>query len=142
MSHSWGAEEIARERRRQMALQAPGEAWTAEHDDEHTGGTMAAAAACYAAPYAIACIRLPDGLRECDGWPWDAEWDKRMRRPLPRGGDDPVFITIRIRELAKAGALIAAEIDRLYRLHGCGDLMRVPLDVVERVGRIGDWGER
>jgi hypothetical protein len=36
------------------------------------------------------------------GWPWDAEWF----RPVPKD---------RIRELVKAGALIAAEIDRLNR---------------------------
>jgi hypothetical protein len=36
-------------------------------------------------------------------WPWDREWWK----PTPNN---------RIRELAKAGALIAAEIDRLQRL--------------------------
>jgi hypothetical protein len=37
-----------------------------------------------------------------DPWPWEPEWDKR-------GSGD------RMRDLVKAGALIAAEIDRLQR---------------------------
>jgi len=87
---------IAAERHRQVAE----EGWTPKHGDLHRGGEMAMAAASYA---------LPDQHRGCCDpdaplhWPWDAEWWK----PSP---DD------RIRELVKAGALIAAEIDRLQRL--------------------------
>ncbi len=60
--------------------------WSAEHDAEHRDGSLAKAAACYAT----------GGV--WGGWPWDMEWWKP--------GD-------RIRDLEKAGALIAAEIDRL-----------------------------
>ncbi len=84
-----GIELIAAERQRQVTA----EGWTAEHDDQHNGGEMAFAAMCYADP---------DGLSEPDiYWPWEAEWWK------PSGD--------RVRNLVKAGALIAAEIDRLER---------------------------
>ena len=107
---------IAAERARQIAQ----EGWTAEHDDDHCDSEMAVAAACYALPKQrrrekIAYIEM-DAARGCSdpaipyrvkkripcGWPWDAEW----WRPVPKD---------RIRELVKAGALIAAEIDRLKR---------------------------
>lgn len=64
------------------------EGWTAEHDDVHVEGELARAAAAY--------------LMESPGlWPW-AFVDFKP--------------TDRIRDLTKAGALIAAEIDRLQRL--------------------------
>lgn len=88
-----GIERIAKERQRQMQE----EGWTPEHDDEHDNGELAAAAECY--------------LREVTGmplthhglpiWPWDDEWWKPSGNP--------------IRNLEKAGALIAAEIDRRLR---------------------------
>jgi len=85
-----GAAEIAEERQRQIEQ----EGWTPEHDDEHTHAELSRAAACYAAPSPIvdADTHLPV---------WPADW---TRKP----GD-------RIRDLAKAGALCAAEIDRLKR---------------------------
>lgn len=89
-----GIELIAAERKRQIEV----EGWTAEHDRQHKSGELALAAACYA---------VPDNKRYWGGgtilirlWPWDWEWWK----PSPND---------RIRELVKAGALIAAEIDRL-----------------------------
>lgn len=69
------------------------EGWTDNHDNEYKKGELALAAMCYAAPDKSTVLR---------SWPWDSSWWK----PTP---DD------RIRELAKAGALIAAEIDRLLR---------------------------
>ena len=91
-----GAELIYRERNRQLRE----EGWTAEHDDEHNQGELALAAACYA---------LAELHREKEmygdpppEWPWEATW----WRPTPHD---------RIRELVKAGALIAAEIDRMQR---------------------------
>lgn len=85
-------EMIAAERARQIEV----EHWTPEHDAEHASGDLARAAACYA---------LPEGWRSDDIWPWHPGWWK----PSP---DD------RIRELVKAGALIAAEIDRLQAQDG------------------------
>jgi hypothetical protein len=96
-----GVERIADERLRQIMT----EGYSAEHDDGHIHGELAMAAACYAAPE-----RLYE-MREafCDPWPFDEEDDKRQppdRRTSPEA---------RIRLLEKAGALIAAEIDRLLR---------------------------
>jgi hypothetical protein len=87
-----GAERIAAERQRQVER----EGWTPEHDDRHADEELARAAACYATP------RLLGGSLPPQDWPWAVKWWK----PTP---DD------RIRELEKAGALIAAEIDRLQR---------------------------
>jgi hypothetical protein len=86
-----GAELIAAERRRQVDA----EGWTPGHDDEHSQGELRRAAACYLSTRA-------DGMHSLGRfWPWEQSWWK----PSP----DP------IRNLAKAGALIAAEIDRLQR---------------------------
>lgn len=87
-----GAELIAVERERQITT----EGWTSTHDDMHTVGQLSLAAASYAIP--------PDHRNPDDApvlWPWDIEWWKPTEN--------------RVRELAKAGALIAAEIDRLQR---------------------------
>lgn len=89
---------IAAERKRQIEK----EGWTPEHDDEHEDEALAKAAACYADPDR----RMTFGDYPMPvGWPWDAEaW-----KPTPDN---------RVRELVKAGALIAAEIDRLKREDG------------------------
>lgn len=96
-----GVDLIAEERIRQMTL----EGWTPQHDDQHWEGTMTAAACCYATlawRQVDGTIRISvDGMPPPSGWPWEAEWWKP--------NDDPV------RNLAKAGALIAAELDRLQR---------------------------
>lgn len=88
-------EDIAAERQRQIGQ----EGWTLEHDDQHSGGAMAFAAAAYAIaghrPYSEVSPTIK-GL-----WPWDMAWWK------PTGGAR--------RCLVKAGALIVAEIERLDR---------------------------
>jgi hypothetical protein len=97
---------IAAERARQVTA----EGWTPEHDDEHEEGELARAAVCYATPPGRREMTVMQfrGMRAADspsipgGWPWDASWWK----PTPDN---------RVRELVKAGALIAAEIDRLRR---------------------------
>jgi hypothetical protein len=89
-----GAARITAERQRQKTE----EGWTPTHDAEHTNGALALAAVCYALPEpwrASVAFPMPYSL-----WPWSPSWWK----PTP---DD------RVRELEKAGALIAAEIDRL-----------------------------
>lgn len=106
-----GVELIAEERQRQIEK----EGWTPEHDDEHDDGQLALAAMHYAAPddrsgsrvsYVVECLNLDDEVLWCDAlWPWGLRWDKKGR-------------STRIRDLVKAGALIAAEIDRLQRLEG------------------------
>lgn len=97
---------IAAERRRQVE----GESWTSSHDDGHDSGELALAAACYAiesAGRSSVEYRLghAGGLEvnvDTAGlyWPWTKEWWKP---------------TTEIRNLVKAGALIAAEIDRRLR---------------------------
>lgn len=83
---------IAQERSRQVDV----EGWDSMHDDGHEEEELAEAAACYALP---ARSRSLDCLEEPHLWPWPNGWKPEDR----------------IRELVKAGALIAAEIDRLLR---------------------------
>ena len=101
-----GIERIEAERQRQINDKG----WTPEHDDEHPLGELSQAAACYA-DIAGALMHgakvgdIKDYYCDCTGpnpqWPFeDAAW---------KPSQDPV------RNLAKAGALIAAEIDRLSR---------------------------
>jgi hypothetical protein len=91
-----GIELIADERERQVSQ----EGWTPEHDNEHEECELTEAAVCYALTgreVALQATVCPNP----SGWPWDMKsW-----KPSP----DP------IRNLVKAGALIAAEIDRLNR---------------------------
>lgn len=94
-----GIELIAEERQRQIEI----EGFDPGHDRERNDyGELARAAASYAfAPFMIDEMR--EGYKTPDPmWPrfWLAKWWK----PSPHD---------RIRELQKAGALIAAEIDRL-----------------------------
>lgn len=100
-----GAELIAEERARQISQ----EGWTPEHDDKHSYGQLIAAAMCYAELPLIRMTYKPDTAREktsdmLDRWPWHEDWWKPSDQA--------------VRNLTKAGALIAAEIDRLQRLAG------------------------
>lgn len=89
-----GAALIAAERQRQIDA----EGWTPAHDADHVGDHLAWAAVCYVTPEYRRSTR--------NGVPVDWPWEKWFWKPTP---DD------RVRELVKAGALIAAEIDRLSR---------------------------
>lgn len=93
-----GIELIAEERQRQIQV----EGWTPEHDDQHDTGDLAHAAAAYASAelYRRTTSKGHDSTPHI--WPFQMSWWK----PTPEN---------RIRELQKAGALIAAEIDRLQR---------------------------
>lgn len=93
-----GVSLIGAERNRQLDV----EEWNKEHDDSHDEGELAMAAVCYATPPELRRTFINGTLMK-PKWPWEREaW-----KPTP---------TDRIRELVKAGALIAAEIDRLHRL--------------------------
>ncbi len=84
--------DVQAERKRQVEV----EGWTPEHDDEHNGGELADAAACYAlsaAGWSTYAAR--------ERWPWPLEWWKPS--------------TAR-RDLVKASALALAEIERLDRV--------------------------
>jgi hypothetical protein len=92
---SGGIELIINERKRQIEK----EGWTAEHDSQHSWGSLAIAAACYALHHTDASVKNPH-TTNLNGWPWEQMWWK------PKDS---------IRNLVRAGALIAAEIDRLLR---------------------------
>lgn len=88
-----GIDLIADERQRQMDV----EGWTPEHDDAHRHGELAKAAAVYALLGTDAETKEGD---DRSAWPWSPQWFKPSTP---------------IRDLVKAGALIAAEIDRIQR---------------------------
>ena len=97
-----GVEIIAEERKRQIDV----EGWTLEHDSTYFREELAQAAACYAIPE-----KNRDLTCSFSGtyYPilWPNGWQIKFWKPSPAN---------RIKELAKAGALIAAEIDRLQRI--------------------------
>lgn len=116
-----GAQLISLERGRQLKI----EGWTPEHDDSHNKGEMCAAAIAYAAEGAkiqtqvkvytepqchcgargmadCTCVLLKPTEKWVSPWPWEKKWWKPSED--------------KIKNLVRAGALIAAEIDRLQRL--------------------------
>lgn len=95
---SAGAAYIMAERNRQIEK----EGWTPEHDDQWKDGELSRAAICYVM-WDIVKDSMIVKARETIQlwWPWDWEWWK----PKSQRGN-----------LIRAGALIAAEIDRLNRL--------------------------
>ena len=84
-----GADLIKEERTRQIEK----EGWTAKHDSTHEPGELVQAAVCYALHDKIENPPFEDTYQ----FPWGKEWWKPSDY---------------IRNLVKAGALIAAEIDR------------------------------
>jgi hypothetical protein len=83
-------EDVVAERQRQIEA----EGWTAEHDDQHDFGDLAAAAGCYA------INADAEGWLATDRqtyWPWDDAWWKPS---TPR------------RDMVKAAALLIAAIER------------------------------
>ncbi|MFU2892045.1 hypothetical protein ACM7N3_11785 [Pseudomonas aeruginosa] len=89
--------DVQAERRRQIEA----EGWTPEHDDAHSHGEMARAAACYALAGSSAPNDGTAALLVSLAWPWDEQWWKP---------------TSARRDLVKAGALVMAEIERLDRV--------------------------
>jgi hypothetical protein len=102
-SASLAERDVLAERRRQVEV----EGWTPDHDDAHSAGELARAAACYAlfANSTQPMFTVDHETHVSAGhpiyWPWATSWWKP---------------TDRRRNLVKAGALIIAEIDRLDRL--------------------------
>ena len=88
-----GAQIIEDERKRQIEVKR----YSQQLDSLLTDASLASAAASYALP-------LPLKILVKAIWPWDKSYYK------PAKSND---VDERIHELAKAGALIAAEIDRL-----------------------------
>lgn len=83
-----GIDLISQERQRQIEQ----EGLTLEHDQQHENGELAIAAACYATKW----TEVEDLIE----WPWAKEYDKREKHGI-------------VRRLSIAGALIAAELDRI-----------------------------
>lgn len=97
-----GIDLIAEERQRQIEK----EGWDAYHDMQHDVDTLAIAASCYALPFYLRETNkngVPKNFPFKDNW-----WKPENKYPAEPFVD-------RIRELQKAGALIAAEIDKLQR---------------------------
>jgi len=110
-----GIDRIAIERMRQIT----GEGYDGKHDDEHDDGSLALAAACYSASAAGKRIYVKSDFASSivfeDPWPWE---DAADRRPYDGNVLKAPDEDISIRLLEKAGALIAAEIDRRLRAAG------------------------
>lgn len=94
--------DVQAERRRQVEV----EGWTPEHDDAHSHGEMARAAACYALAGSSAPNDGTAALLVSLAWPWDEQWWKP---------------TSARRDLVKTCALGLAEIERLDRATAGGD---------------------
>ena len=103
-----GVEIIAAERTRQIEV----EGFTPAHDDQWTGGALAEAAMAYAMPAKTIVVNVGGDdkfsiyLRINRNFFFPDDWGTEWWKPTDKN---------RIRELAKAGALIAAEIDRILR---------------------------
>lgn len=102
-----GTDLIAEKRQRQIEVHG----WSPEHDAEHTQGELSKAALNYVVLVTQVLDGHPDPTINLPGpgdagmyqWPWDvAHWTGDPEDP--------------IEALANAGALIAAEIDRLVTL--------------------------
>jgi hypothetical protein len=107
---------IMSERARQVDIKGYDEA----HDDDHSEGELALAAIAYAAPDRVylRIVNEPDRIMFEDPWPWDEDADNRRNEAGQIASNSLSYQTIenRIDQLAVAGALLAAEIDRLLRL--------------------------
>lgn len=90
-----GAETIENERKRQIEK----EGWTEEHDAEHNNQELIKAAKCYIEANLYRAIPSKPPI----DWPWDIQYWKAECNSES------------INNLRKAGALIAAEIDRLNK---------------------------
>lgn len=116
MSLTQAAKDVLAERQRQVDR----EGWTPEHDDEHTDGSMARAAAAY-----CLCAEGPPPPGEPSEFhssrPWDfnilrAIWPRSWSWPQPKD---------RRRNLVRAAALLLAEIERLDRAAAAREEARV-----------------
>ena len=112
---------IAEERQRQIEK----EGWDSSHDEQHTDESLALAAICYATPANKLRMVTRSGQDDVSGGRGDCPVWGSVHYLVPKGWPDswhPVWWSPghnlepnRIRDLVKAGALIAAEIDRLVR---------------------------
>lgn len=91
-----GTELISQERNRQKF----DEGYFQSIDDEYTDHQLVCAAIAYASHYPVMISKTPGTDNWIDPWPWNKAADKRARH-------------CKLKRLVIAGALIAAEIDRI-----------------------------
>ena len=122
---STGIDLIAERRRQQVE-----KGYTAVVDSHLPDGSLAMAAICYAMDEPLFMkTEQPGGVLYSDPWPFEPEFDRRVRCEGSVVYDLP--LQDRIDQLAKAGALIAAEIDNLQfkntlcSLSPCVDIAKV-----------------
>jgi hypothetical protein len=91
---------VAKERSRQIN----DEGYKREHDDEHTDGSIADAAACYAANGTIYKATLPKNMQKSFKyvWPWNWSFFKKEKHT-------------RKKQLIISAALLMAEYERIER---------------------------
>ncbi|TGE29835.1 hypothetical protein [Hymenobacter metallicola] len=105
-----GAELIAAERQEQIHKHG----WDVAHDDDYGRGELMQAAATALSLYAsgdMANICVAGQTEEVKMWPWQTEFGLVFFRKIERKSP--------LEKLIVAGALIAAEIDRLQRATNC-----------------------
>jgi hypothetical protein len=112
---NFGIGMIADERARQYEV----EGFSVSGDSAYGGEELAMAAACYALP--LKDMRRRDGMcfnTAPEGWPFAKRWWKPA--PVKSDGQGNAYVAPRdrLRELVKAGALIAAQIDALVVREG------------------------
>lgn len=100
---------VEKERARQIFEKG----YTAEHDDEHTDGSIADGAACYAANqenlWKDDYTNLHNGTQGLDLlWPWEPEYFKKQEKS-------------RKEQIITACAMLMAEYERLERLEAKND---------------------
>ena len=114
---SKGVALIAKERESQR------QEYSDEHDDRHGGGQIALAAALLATPILLRSLHLAANtvtFRDPYPWPYSSRpHDGNVVLP-----NEVLERPARVRQLVKAGALVAAEIDRLLRLEAREDRSR------------------
>jgi len=96
-----GIELISKERQRQIDK----EGWTAENDDANSNQEMTYAAKAYLETAVMFGLGQKVDVKYIRHFFWPASWNPSWCKP-----------TNQVRDLTKAGALIAAEIDRLNRI--------------------------
>jgi hypothetical protein len=122
--------EVSLERWRQKTA----EGWTVDHDDDHCGGELAQAAACYADPAPeIIRVAKDDGRKTTvtgtwipKRWPWAVDGYKPKDRR---------------RDLIRAAALIVAEIERLDRAQERASNAGLPPVAASEQGDTGGQGQ-
>lgn len=106
-------DEITIERQRQIMK----EGWSPDHDDTHTNGDLALAAALYASPIELHQVfASPSGVHWRNPWPWKRDVNHgRYEGIVQVNAGDKRQTHDRRRRLIIAAAMLVAEIERMDR---------------------------